>query len=256
MKWIPAVLMNGLVLLACAPRVPETCGGRPSAVVFEDSFEAAELDREKWQITSANDFREKVVDLFDRSADTTAFDRQLRLRADTVDTSGDTIKYLGIVSTRSVDLSERKRIELDLDWNRQTNGSYLSAGIYLAPTITSLIPKSERDWVNFEYIGVPPGRNARSVVSTQSNGAFRTLFNEGWPHEQRDGRYIDKQRLIIFLDTQSIRVLENGSLLFEAEDLDLPFSSAYIYLQMSSHSNYPAREVFFDNLRVASCKGS
>jgi len=61
----------------------------------------------------------------------------------------------------------------------------------------------------------------------------------------------------LVLEGPLLQVWERGSgvdapekLLFEIEQQTLPFEQAYIYLQMSSHSNYPAREVFFDEVRV------
>ena len=57
-------------------------------------------------------------------------------------------------------------------------------------------------------------------------------------------------RVRIALKDSMLQVWENGKLLFEIREQALPFDRAYLYLQMSSHSNYPAREVFFDDLKV------
>ena len=56
------------------------------------------------------------------------------------------------------------RIAVELDWNDQPNGSYLSAGLILAPEPTEANPSRGRSWLKVEYVGVPPGRNARLVV--------------------------------------------------------------------------------------------
>ena len=160
------------------------------------------------------------------------------------------MKYLGVRSVRSVDLSNERRISFDLDWNNQSNGCYLTASFFLCPTITDGNPENENEWVKFEYVGVPPGKNARAVISSKSDGSINYLLMEDWP-AQRTGREIGNQRIEIILTDAAILVSENGNVLYQSEDMVLPFSSAYVYLQMSSHSNYPFREIYFDNLIVA-----
>ena len=76
------------------------------------------------------------------------------------------------------------------------------------------------------------------------------LHTEGWPDLQRTGRKIGRQRLRLVLEEGAIRVFENEELLYDSQKKVLQFSSAYLYLQMSSHSNYPPREVFFDDIAV------
>ena len=106
----------------------------------------------------------------------------------------------------------------------------------------------ENDWLKFEYVGVPPGLNARSVVTTKVDGKIRSLYTEGWP-ENRTGRHIANQHVNIIIDNRSFKIIENGDEIFESSH-DLSFTSAYIYLQMSSHSNYPDREIYFDNVMI------
>lgn len=48
----------------------------------------------------------------------------------------------------------------------------------------------------------------------------------------------------------SIQIFENDILVYKSEQSVLPFSSAFLYLQMSSHSNYRPREIFFDDILV------
>jgi hypothetical protein len=49
---------------------------------------------------------------------------------------------------------------------------------------------------------------------------------------------------------QGLKVLENGGKMFATDHLPWPFPTAYLYLQMSSHSNYPPREIYFDNVVI------
>jgi len=66
--------------------------------------------------------------------------------------------------------SDGKELCFDLDWNNQSNGCYLTASLYLCPTVTTGNPGNEKDWLKFEYVGVPPGRNARCVIATKIAG--------------------------------------------------------------------------------------
>ena len=126
----------------------------------------------------------------------------------------------------------------------------IDAGIYLCPVATDANPRDKLDWISFEYVGVPPGKNARLQVASANKGNLRFLFTEGWPDKQRTGRKIADQHVELFIDDNSLKVLENGEELFSTGNHGLNFDRAYLYLQMSSHSNYPSREVYFDNIVV------
>jgi len=101
-----------------------------------------------------------------------------------------------------VNFSDGKEISFDLDWNNQSNGCYLTASMYLCPTVTNGNPGEEKNWLKFEYVGVPPGRNARCVIATKLDGGVKHLYTEGWP-EQRTGRHIAYQRIKIVPDNKS-----------------------------------------------------
>jgi len=177
--------------------------------------------------------------------------------ADTIGTDDRTVKYVGVVGLQKLDLGRDHEIEFELDWNEQTNGSYLAAGIYLSPVLTTTTPESEANWVRFEYVGVPPGRNARGSLALRENARLELLHTEGWPDHQRAGRKIARQHIRLHLEQGVLRVFENDELLYDSRKPIVSFSAAYLYLQMSSHSNYPAREVFFDDVIVrASCTQS
>ena len=215
---------------------------------FADDFNADKLDGRKWLLTRQNDFAEFAVDVV--PVKEKPGEGRLRLRAGTIGTDDKTVKFLGVASRAPLSLSGRKRLALDFDWNRQRNGSYLTGAIYLCPTLSGQNPADAAEWLRVGYVGVPPGKNARLAIWLKSEGRSRWLYDEGWPKKQRTGRLIGKLRVEILFDRGEWKVLEDGKVLFESkEKWKLPFDKAHLYLQMSSHSNYPPREIFFDHVQ-------
>jgi len=206
-----------------------------------ESFSAKALDPTVWVVTRKNDFQESKVDLVNG---------RLRMRAATIGTDDKTVKFHGVRSAQPVSLRQPFELSFELDWNNQANGCYLTAGVFLCPTATDGNPGAEKDWWKLEYIGVPPGKNARAWVSARANGGERVLYDEGWPAKQRIGRKIGKQAVTIRWQHDRLTIVENEKTLWET-DWSVTWPNAYLYLQMSSHSNYPAREVFFDEVAVA-----
>jgi len=212
---------------------------------LQETFSGPALDGRFWRVTRQNDFQESTIDLVDG---------RLRLRAATIGTKDDTVKYHGVRTVRPLRLSQPLEISFELDWNNQRNGCYLTAGICLCPTATDGNPEAEKDWFKFQYIGVPPGQNARAWVSMRTHGGERILYDEGWPEKQRTGRRVGRQTVKIRWQGDTLSLLENDQVLWETPWPCFGFPQAYLYLQMSSHSNYPPREVFFDNISVAPLK--
>ena len=210
-----------------------------SKILFMDGFNEGKLNN-NWVITRKGDFNESTIDVYDY---------RLRMRAKTIATADDTVKFHGVRSTQELNFSNGLNISFDIDWNNQSNGCYLTASIYLCPTTTNGNPREEKDWLKFEYVGVPPGKNARCVIATKVNGRMKHSYTEGWP-ENRTGRHIGNQHIEIILDDKNLKIIENGRYIYNSSANDLTFTSAYLYLQMSSHSNYPSREIYFDNVVV------
>lgn len=206
---------------------------------LQETFSGDAWDDGVWHITRKNDFQENTIDLVGG---------RLRLRAATLGTKDDTVKFHGVRTVSPLLLGPAREISFELDWNDQRNGCYLTAGVYLCPTATDGTPRDEKDWFKFEYIGVPPGKNARAWVSVRTRGGERVLYDEGWPKQQRIGRKIGRQRVKLQWQGETLSLLENDQVLWEGPRAYCDFPTAYLYLQMSSHSNYPAREVFFDNI--------
>jgi hypothetical protein len=174
---------------------------------------------------------------------------RLRLRCGTRGTDDKTVKSLGIVSRESLDLTGTKRLSLDFDWNNQANGCYLTGAVYLCPTLTQENPETEPQWVRIEYVGVPPGKNARLAVWMKDGSTPKWVYDEGWPKEQKEGRKITTPRLEVRFDGGEWVLSEDGRQIFESTGKwPVPFDKAHLYLQMTSHSNYPVRELFFDNV--------
>ncbi len=209
--------------------------------LIHETFDDKALDEKLWRVTRKHDFQDWKVEVADG---------RLRLMAATIGTRPETVKWLGIATREPlVDLTRPVEIEFELDWNRQRNGCYLTAGLYLCPVETDA-PKEEPDWLKVEYIGVPPGKNGRCEVASRVRGRLRLLYTEGWPLEQRTGRPLGRMRVKLTISNGRLALRENGKLLFELPKLELGFQKARLYLQMSSHSNYPPRTVFFDNVVV------
>ena len=175
----------------------------------------------KWRITRQGDFRISRIDVYDVDPNETK-DYRLRLMADTINTRDDTVKYHGVRCRHKIDFSTSKKISVDLDWNNQMNGCYLTGAVYICPTITNENPQDERDWLRIEYIGVPPGKNSRCAISKKTNNIVRHIYTEGWPKEKY-GRYILCQKIDIFIDNEGFKVLENGKNLYFLRGRTVPW---------------------------------
>jgi hypothetical protein len=236
-----ALILRSCLLLMFLVRVSG------QVTIWTDTFAGPGLDPGRWQVTGDGDFREWSVGVADLPAPGGG---RLGLSADTRGSRDETIKLLGVRSVPAIALDRDVRISVDLDWNAQANGSYLSAAIVLSPQATSQNPFTVPDGLKVEYVGVPPGKHGRMVVGVRRGGRERTLFNEGWPGRGREGRPIGLQRVAIVYRDGAVQVWENDVLLYDSQEALVDFGAAYLYLQMTSHSNYPRRTVYFDNVRV------
>ena len=217
-----------------------------------DRFESGRIDTAIWQVTIDGDFESVAVDVVDIDP-SDSVDYRLRFQANTLYTSTP-MKYLGVRATEAIDLSNPKVITCEIDWNDQANGSYLTASIYVCPT-TSENPREEPDWVAIEYTGVPPGRNLRTSVRLKTGGSLRNLYEDWGPRDGNNrplgkpvGNKTHTVRLII--SQESIQVLEDGVEIVPSTGYHFDFDQAFVYLQMSSGTNYPSREIYFDNFLV------
>ncbi|HPD17631.1 MAG TPA: hypothetical protein PLE19_22050 [Planctomycetota bacterium] len=238
----PAEIKGATSTRVAPPARPDFAAG----AFFWDDFAAADpFAGGQWVATRDGDFAEATTDIVGG---------RLRVRVGTIGTRDDTVKHLGIRSAKAVvDFSSPVEVAAEIDWNNQANGCYLEASLFLCPTSTDATAAQEKDWLRFEYVGVPPGRNARACLSRRSAGNLRFLYTEGWPQpdpKDRVGRPIGRQNVRLRLDRQNIEIIENGKTLWGPEPHGCDFAQAFLYLDVCSHSNYPPRELFFDNVVV------
>ena len=224
-------------LLSGASPIPRASA---SQIALEDHFEGSQLDATTWTRTARHDCSVDVVDVFHG---------QLRLGLATRGTDDTTVKVHGVRTVRPVvDLASGAIVSFSLDWNKQANGCYMAAGAYVCPT-QSPAPQYEDDWLRLMYVGDPPGRNARCMISIRQYGRERYLLTEEWPR-RREGRLIGRQVVKLAMEAGRLVVSENGTTILDSDLPDLHSPHSYLYLQQSSHSNYPLREVFFDDVAV------
>ena len=222
--------------------------------ILYDDFEGGELVSAQWQVTSSGDFSDIAVDVTDTD-ESENIDFQLRMRAGTLNTTSQ-MKYLGIRSAEMIDISNDIVITFDLDWNNQANGCYLGAGLYLCP-FDSDNPKVEDDWIKFEYVGVPPGKNVRINIWKSVNGSPQEIFTD-WGPRDAQGKPLglplgqSSHTIRIELDPDALAVWQDDTEIIPPTKHNLQFTEAYLYLQMSSGTNYPPREVYFDNVLIQS----
>lgn len=231
-----------LSLLALVPLQSQTLSSLPPLLeALDEPFAANSLDPAVWHPTASGICSVEAVDVSDG---------RLRVRVGTLGQS-DLVVGRGLRTTRPLRLAAPCELSLELDWNEQVNGCYLEAGVYLCPAATDVGPEVCSDWWRVVYIGVPPGQKARIWSSLRLNGGERALYSEGWP-DQRSGRNIGLQRISLRWDMDELRIVENDRLLFALPAASIPFREAYLYLQVKSHSNYPPRDLFFDNITFQS----
>lgn len=244
---------------AVTAQIPPAIPGVPFAEHFTDE----QLDWTRWTLCRKNDFRVSTMEVVGNTKE----ERRLRLRADTIGTSRETMKYHGLRTTNPViNLQKPTEITCDLDWNHPDNDSYQSAGIYICPTATAENPKDQPDYVRVTYVGVPFAASPRLEVMIRVNKSIeRILFNEGWATPNMAAEQFAKhitrqpglQHLRIVISQEVITVWENEKQIYTLEFAQhrqiarsLSWSTAYLYLQQETACNFLARDVFFDNVTV------
>jgi len=219
----------------------------PTAGFVEEFAAPGPPDPARWAVTSHNDFQESAVDVV--ADPRQPGDSRLRLMAATLGTDDDTVKQLGVALRQLIDLRQPATITVDLDWAHQANGSYLTQEITLCPTWTTENPLDAPDWLAFRFVGVPPGNTARPEVMRSGAGNLQVVERFGWP-EVKPGRELGLARVTLELEGRALRLLVDGEQLAVVADAGFRFDQAHLYLQLSTHSNYTRRELFFDRVEV------
>ena len=202
-KTYPVIILVLVVIVVGAALYLEP--EKESEAVLYDMFDSGQLDLSRWTITSQNDFRESIVDVYDVGE----MDYRLRLSGNTLGTDDSTVKFHGVMWNNPVSFIDENCVSFELDWNNQTNGSYLTAGMYISDKVTDENPRDLENWLRVQYVGVPPGKNARLLITGVSNGVSTIFHNEGWP-QNRTGRKIGNMRIDLTIDETSFSVFENG----------------------------------------------
>lgn len=226
-------------LLVAAPAI---AGG--TTAWFEE-FPSGQLDAERWQRTLDGDFRTQSAEVvLGRSG------YRLRIAADTRGTRDDTLKHVGVVSRCAMPFGPDARVRVRIDWGPPANGSYFTGALVLSPHATTGDPGKTDDYLSVGYVGVPPGRNARLLVTARVRGVVRTLFADGWPDANRAGRPVARSELEVVRRGALLEVREEGRLVYTGRAVDAPYDAAYIYLQLTSHSNFAERALHFEDVQV------
>jgi hypothetical protein len=226
---------------------PPAPSGPPT---FTETFDGDALEPKLWSVVRANDFKEASARILNVAPEGQPRDGRLALTTNTMGTDDKTVKHLGVRTTRSFNFRKGKRFAINIDWNNQKNPSYLTAAIYLCPTVTAGNPEEEPDWLKFEFVGVPRDAKTRSVIAHKTKGIRRWLDREGWP-AVKQGREVGNHRIEILIDGASLLIYENGEPKLRLPEHPLEFNEAVVYLVMSSHSNYFSRTILFDSFEVS-----
>jgi hypothetical protein len=221
---------------------------KAAAVTWREDFASGRLDATRWQRTVEGDFRTDAAEIV--AAGTPARHR-LRLLVDTLGTRDDTIKRMGVGTRCAIPLGPDARLRVRIDWGPPANGSYLAAAVVISPHATAASPEATDDWLSVGYVGVPPGHNARLLVTARTRGVKRTLYADGWPDVRREGRPVKRAEIELAWRGPALEIREDGRLVHIAAASEARFDAAHVYLQLASHSNYPARAVSFEDLPAA-----
>jgi hypothetical protein len=224
-----------------------TCAcAQADGVTWIERFASAPLDLARWQRTLEGDTRTHAAEVVAGAAQ-----GRLRLALDTRGTRDDTLKHVGIGSRCPLPLGDGASVRVRLDWGPPANGSYLAGALVLSPHMTQGDPTTTADFISVGYVGVPPGSNARLLVKARAGGVDRTLFTDGWPDANRAGRAVGEGQLEIAWRGAALEIREGRRLVYRGATAELPFDAAYVYLHVTSHSNFPERAVHFADLQWA-----
>jgi hypothetical protein len=171
----------------------------------------------------------------------------LRLATDASATAAGAMGFVGVVHPRALDLGRRQDIQLEIDAGDRRG---LRVGVYLVPVLTWEPPEQQPEWLKFEYVQDPPVAGVQRVLAARRSGRLTVVGTPTAAAPRVDAARIAHRSLRITLDRRRVRVFEDGTPWQESTDLALPFSSAYLYLQVSAPRGDRPAEGFFDDLVV------
>ncbi|MCA8925735.1 MAG: hypothetical protein KDD82_28255 [Planctomycetes bacterium] len=220
---------------------------------------AAEATAQTWDEQFANLDAWRPLRVHDTQADRIeAEDGALVLALDTLGTDDATVKLRGVEARRELTIPKAGAplvVQVELDWNGQENGSYLTLGLALVPPRPANQPPQRphdaQTALAFEFVGVPPGKNARPFLWWRTAGGLRPLYTEGWPQPKREdrvGRPVARTRITLEVTGEAVRLLENDRELYKGPGT---FSGpCRLQLFATGHSNYPLRTLKVHRVQV------
>lgn len=177
-------------------------------------------------------------------------DGRLGLSIDAMGTRATPLKVVGVRSAAPLAVGEALEVVWGLDWNAQANGSYLKAAVYLAPRATDGDPEALPDWIRVSYVGVPPGETFRHEVAERRRGQLRFIDRGGWP-KKRTGRAPAPLRGALSVRRDgTLEYREDGSPRAAGKATPWKWTRVWVYVTSSSHSNYPKRTIYVDDIEV------
>ncbi len=206
----------------------------PKPVVAKRSF-----DRDSWISFRVGDFRQSAIEI----------DKTLRLAADTRGTPPGTWKHLGVRSAAPIPLREGTFLSISVEWPENSDTSSMSASIVLSPYAIPGDPRTSSEWIDVSSIGTGLAAG-RLVVTSDVDGVSLTHFSEETPRVDFAGRPASRQDVRITVSNRTIQIEEDGWKLTETGPPALPSDQCFLYLMLSSDSNFPLREVQFSELKI------
>jgi hypothetical protein len=111
-RFLTVLPLAAMLLAGCVPGQSQAQPPPEAEALsqLKETFSGPALDERVWSVTRKNDFQESTIDLVDG---------RLRLRAATIGTKDDTVKFHGVRSVSPLRLDQPLEISFELDWNNQ-----------------------------------------------------------------------------------------------------------------------------------------
>ena len=143
------------------------------------------------------------------------------------------------------------RIRARLDWRAPENACYRTAGLRVVPAEADPASLERAAWL--ELVGAPPGGRARRFAAVRTGSHPVPVFVDGWP-AAREGRVVGVTTLELVVTASEVAFTADGEGLGRAA-LDLG-AQVRVVLYTTSHANYAARPVTFEELLVEHAVGA
>lgn len=174
----------------------------------------------------------------------------LRLSLATLGSRPGQVHGVGAVSS-ALEVGAGLSVRARLDWQAPANACYRAGGLCVVPAALvdagDLTLDAARPAAWLEVVGVPPGRTARRFAAVRTGPHPSPVFTDGWPID-RAGRALERVTLEVVVRPGGVSFAADGEELGHAA-LDLG-PRVRVLLYQTSHANYPARPVVFEEVAV------